>query len=101
MAARKLAGVGIELRIGSAVRAARLRQNNMAQAELARRCDVPRTYISKVENGYAHPTLRSLERMAAGLDIPVWKIVRFAEKREEAERRAAAGSAKVAAARVN
>jgi transcriptional regulator with XRE-family HTH domain len=37
---------------------------------------VPRTYISKIENGKAIPTLSSLERLAAALGVDVRQLVR-------------------------
>ena len=37
---------------------------------------VPRTYISKIENGKAIPTLGSLERLAAALDVDISQLVR-------------------------
>lgn len=37
---------------------------------------VPRTYISKIENGKAIPTLSSLERLAAALGVDVRQLLR-------------------------
>jgi transcriptional regulator with XRE-family HTH domain len=41
------------------------RARHLSQRQLAGRMQVPRTYISKIENGKAIPTLGSLERLAA------------------------------------
>jgi transcriptional regulator with XRE-family HTH domain len=38
--------------------------------------EVPRTYISKIENGKAIPTLGSLERLASALGVEVCQLVR-------------------------
>jgi len=38
--------------------------------------EVPRTYISKIENGKAIPTLGSLERLAAALEVNLQQLVR-------------------------
>ncbi len=47
------------------------RRNNLSQRELALRMGVPRTYISKIENEKAMPTLGSLERLARALQVHV------------------------------
>jgi transcriptional regulator with XRE-family HTH domain len=46
---------------------------------------VPRTYISKIENGKAIPTLNSLERLAAALGVDVRHLVRDARSRRDEE----------------
>jgi transcriptional regulator with XRE-family HTH domain len=46
---------------------------------------VPRTYISKIENGKAIPTLGSLERLAHALEVEVSQLVRDARSRREEE----------------
>jgi transcriptional regulator with XRE-family HTH domain len=47
----------------------------MSQRQVAARMSVPRTYISKVENGRAVPTLTSLERLAAALSVQLSDLV--------------------------
>lgn len=49
---------------------------HLSQRQLAGRMQVPRTYISKIENGKAIPTLGSLERLAAALDVDISQLVR-------------------------
>jgi transcriptional regulator with XRE-family HTH domain len=49
---------------------------HLSQRQLAGRMEVPRTYISKIENGKAIPTLGSLERLAAALEVDVCQLVR-------------------------
>jgi transcriptional regulator with XRE-family HTH domain len=44
---------------------------------------VPRTYISKIENGKAIPTLGSLERLAAALEVDVCHLVRDPRSRRD------------------
>src|ERR1035441_5874943 len=44
---------------------------HLSQRQLAGRMQVPRTYISKIENGKAIPTLGSLERLASALEADV------------------------------
>jgi len=52
------------------------RARHLSQRQLAGRMQVPRTYISKIENGKAIPTLGSLERLAAALDVDISQLVR-------------------------
>src|SRR5258708_39877709 len=53
------------LRLASSIRSFRLR-GGMSQRQLAARMSVPRTYVSKIENEKACPTLSSLERLWKG-----------------------------------
>lgn len=61
------------------------RARHLSQRQLAGRMQVPRTYISKIENGKAIPTLGSLERLAAALEVDLSKLVRDARSRREEE----------------
>jgi transcriptional regulator with XRE-family HTH domain len=58
---------------------------HLSQRQLASRMQVPRTYISKIENGKAIPTLGSLERLADALEVEVSRLVRDARSRREEE----------------
>ena len=54
-----------------------LRQRGgMSQRQLALRMGVPRTYVSKIENQKATPTLSSLERLARALEVSVPDLLR-------------------------
>ena len=46
---------------------------------------MPRTYISKIENGKAMPTLSSLERLASALEVDICALLRDARSRRQAE----------------
>jgi transcriptional regulator with XRE-family HTH domain len=46
---------------------------------------VPRTYISKIENAKAMPTLSSLERLATALEVDICALLRDARSRAQAE----------------
>src|SRR5438105_2151350 len=49
-----------------------LRQKyGLSQRQLALRMQVPRTYVSKIENEKAKPTLSSLERLARALEVNI------------------------------
>jgi len=58
---------------------------HLSQRQLASRMQVPRTYISKIENGKAIPTLGSVERLAQALQVDVSQLVRDARSRREEE----------------
>jgi len=61
------------------------RARHLSQRQLAGRMQVPRTYISKIENGKAIPTLGSLERLANALGIEVRQLVRDSRSRRDEE----------------
>ncbi len=72
------------LQVASAVRDLR-KIRNLSQRQLAGRMNVPRTYISKIENGKAMPTLSSLDRLARALQVDISALLRDAPKRHQAE----------------
>ena len=61
------------------------RARHLSQRQLAGRMQVPRTYISKIENGKAIPTLGSLERLAQALEVDMRQLVRDARSRRDEE----------------
>ena len=72
------------LQVATQVREIR-RARHLSQRQLASRMSVPRTYISKIENGKAIPTLGSLERLALALGVGVHHLVRDARSRRDEE----------------
>jgi transcriptional regulator with XRE-family HTH domain len=72
------------LRVAGQVREIR-RARHLSQRQLAGRMEVPRTYISKIENGKAIPTLGSLERLATALGVDVCQLVKDARSRRDEE----------------
>ena len=58
---------------------------NLSQRQLAARMNVPRTYISKIENGKAMPTLSSLDRLARALQVDISALLRDANARHSDE----------------
>jgi transcriptional regulator with XRE-family HTH domain len=58
---------------------------NLSQRQLAGRMQVPRTYISKIENGKAVPTLSSLERLARALEVDICELLRDGRSRRARE----------------
>lgn len=61
------------------------RVRNLSQRQLAGRMNVPRTYISKIENGKAMPTLGSLERLASALQVDISALLRDSRSRRSDE----------------
>jgi transcriptional regulator with XRE-family HTH domain len=73
-----------EIDVARAVREMR-QARGMSQRQLAGRMQVPRTYISKIENAKAMPTLSSLDRLAQALDVDICALLRDARSRRQAE----------------
>ena len=65
---------GSHLQVAYAIRSLRHRFG-LSQRQLALRMQVPRTYVSKIENEKATPTLSSLERLARALEVTVCDLV--------------------------
>jgi transcriptional regulator with XRE-family HTH domain len=72
------------LQVAAQVREIR-KARHLSQRQLASRMQVPRTYISKIENGKAIPTLGSLERLAEALEVDMRQLVRDSRSRREEE----------------
>src|SRR5471030_2265850 len=72
------------IQVASAVRDLR-HVRNLSQRQLAARMGVPRTYISKIENGKAMPTLNSLDRLARALKVDISTLLRDANTRHRDE----------------
>lgn len=54
-----------------------LRQKSgLSQRQLALRMQVPRTYVSKIENEKAMPTLSSLQRLATALEVSMADLLK-------------------------
>jgi transcriptional regulator with XRE-family HTH domain len=63
------------LQIASAIRMLR-QKSGLSQRQLAMRMSVPRTYVSKIENEKAVPTLSSLQRLATALEVGVADLLK-------------------------
>ncbi|HEY4899815.1 MAG TPA: helix-turn-helix transcriptional regulator [Terriglobales bacterium] len=64
-----------EVQVAQAIRSLRLGRG-LSQRQLALRMGVPRTYVSKIENEKATPTLSSLARLAEALTVSVPELLR-------------------------
>src|SRR5438477_5930026 len=72
------------LQLASSIRSLRQR-NGLSQRQLALRMSVPRTYVSKIENDKATPTLSSLERLARALEVAVPDLLNGGQRSLEDE----------------
>jgi len=72
------------LNLAASIRSMRLR-NGLSQRQLATRMSVPRTYVSKIENEKATPTLSSLERLARALEVTVPDLLSGGERNRQEE----------------
>src|ERR1700738_616764 len=72
------------LNLATSIRSLRLR-SGLSQRQLAARMSVPRTYVSKIENEKATPTLSSLERLARALEVTVPELLSGGETSRQDE----------------
>jgi transcriptional regulator with XRE-family HTH domain len=68
-----------DLPIGVAVQ--KIRENRgFTKLEVARVSGLTRQYLWKIESGFVNPTLPVLDAVSRGLNIELWKLIRFAQK---------------------
>ena len=58
---------------GSCIRSLRL-QAGMSQVEFGEKCGFYQTYLSRIENGQANPSLNAIEVMANSLGLTVFEL---------------------------
>ena len=58
------------MNIGETIRSYRL-QKGMSQGDIEKRTGLLRCYLSRVENGHTIPSLDTLAKIAAAMDIPL------------------------------
>src|SRR5579872_7390848 len=49
-------------------------EKNLSQGDIEKRTGLLRCYISRVENGHTVPSLETMERLAAALEIPLYAL---------------------------
>ncbi len=59
--------------IGARLRELR-EERRLSQGDITEVIGLPRSYISRIENGHAVPSLETLRRLAAALDVPLYRI---------------------------
>lgn len=60
-------------RFGECVREMRL-EMGLSQVEFGERCGFYQTYLSRIENGHANPSLNAMEVIANGLGVTVFDL---------------------------
>ncbi len=67
--------VGYEGTMNIGKRLRELREaHGFTQRDIEQRTGLARTYISRIENGYTVPTIRTLEKLARGLAVPLYEF---------------------------
>lgn len=59
--------------IGARLRELRT-ERNFSQGDITDVIGLPRSYISRIENGHAIPSLETLQRLAGALDVPLYRL---------------------------
>ncbi len=49
-------------------------ERNLSQGDIEKRTGLLRCYISRVENGHTVPSLETLERLSAALELPLYQL---------------------------
>ena len=65
---------------GGAVRETRARRG-LSQEALGARARLHRNYVGAIERGEINPTLRVLYKLARGLELPEWELLKLADQR--------------------
>jgi transcriptional regulator with XRE-family HTH domain len=61
------------MNIGDRLRTLR-EEKKLTQGEVEKRTGVLRTYVSRVENGHAVPSVETLEKFARALEVPMYQL---------------------------
>ena len=59
--------------IGTRLRSLR-EERKLSQGDIEKRTGLLRCYISRVENGHTVPSIDTLEKLAAALEIPLYQL---------------------------
>lgn len=66
----------LQLAIGKRVKMLR-EEKGMAQQDLAAKCNIEKSNLSRLEAGGTNPTIYTLKRIADNLDVSLCNIVNF------------------------
>jgi transcriptional regulator with XRE-family HTH domain len=58
-------------------------QKNMSQGDIEKRTGLLRCYISRIENGHTVPAIDTLEKLARGLEVPMYLLFYDGDKPPE------------------
>ncbi len=53
------------------------KEKKLSFQELALQCDIEKSYLVKLTTQGSNITLSSLYKVAKGLDVPVWELLKF------------------------
>lgn len=67
---------------GRCIRTLRLAQG-LTQVEFSERCGFYQTYLSRIENGQANPTLNAMEVMANSLGLTMFEVFELMKRAQE------------------
>lgn len=73
--------------LGRRLRALR-RESGLTQAVVAKHAEIGNEFVSRLENGQGSPSLDTLGRLAAALDIPVAELFQFENETPSQQRTA-------------
>jgi len=59
--------------IGTRLRELR-QERKLSQGDITEVIGLPRSYLSRIENGHTIPSLETLQRLAAALDVPLYRL---------------------------
>ena len=62
------------MNIGDRLRALR-EEKNLSQGDIEERTGLVRSYISRVENGHTVPAIKTLEKFARALEVPMYQLL--------------------------
>jgi transcriptional regulator with XRE-family HTH domain len=74
----------LSVALGLCVRALRQEQG-WTQVTFSERCGFYQTYLSRIENGQANPTLNAMEVIAGGLGLTIFQLFDKVRLREAAD----------------
>jgi len=60
-------------------------RSGLSQVDLAQRCGLSQTWISRLETGMANPTIETIERLAQTLEVDAVQLLSDPEPRERPE----------------
>lgn len=73
---------GKYLNVGKRIKQIR-QSKGLTQMELARNAGLAQSFVSTLERGHKSPTIRSLEKIAAALDVPPKELLSICLEKEE------------------
>jgi transcriptional regulator with XRE-family HTH domain len=76
--------------LGAAIRKVR-QERGLTQRQLAAKADVEPTWISRLENGSANPSIATLRRIAKALKLPLPELIALSEETDRPRKASRSG----------